>query len=192
MQRGTDLVVGDGGVERGMAVPYRLGRARAAYQAVRLPVHTGPWRGLGAGTNGLATESAIDEAARSAGADPLAFRLAHIDDPRLANVLRDVGAQSDWDKRDQSSRRGDRRVGRGVACGIYKGVSYAATVAEVEVLPDGTVHVARLWCSHDCGLVINPDQVKGRNARATSSGASAWCSPMPCQWRKDGSQPKPS
>ncbi|WP_208988222.1 xanthine dehydrogenase family protein molybdopterin-binding subunit [Labrenzia sp. VG12] len=169
MQRGTDFIVGDGGVERGMVVPYQLGRARADYQAVRLPVHTGPWRGLGAGTNGLATESAIDEAARRAGADPLAFRLAHIDDPRLAGVLRDVGAQSQWDGSDQSFTRGDRRVGRGVACGIYKGVSYAATVAEVEVLPDGAVRVTRLWCSHDCGLVINPDQV-----RAQCEGNLVW------------------
>ncbi len=162
MQAGTDLFAGDGGVERGMVLPYRLGQAHAAYDAVRLPIHTGPWRGLGAGPNALVTESVIDEAARLAGADPLEFRLAHIDDPRLANVLRAVGDLSDWSNTPQTTSRGERRVGRGVACGIYKGVSYAATVAEVTVEPDGYTTVARIWCTHDCGLVLNPSQVEAQ------------------------------
>ena len=162
MQRGTDLFAGDGGVERGMAAPYTLGRARAAYDAVRLPVHTGPWRGLGAGPNALATESAIDDAARAAGADPLAFRLDHITDPRLATVMNHAAEMSDWTSSEQAFARGETRVGRGIACGIYKGVSYAATVAEVTVEPDGWTRVSRLWCAHECGLVINPDQVKAQ------------------------------
>lgn len=162
MQRGTDMLAGDGGVARGMAVPYRLGRARAAYDVLRLPVHTGPWRGLGAGTNALATESAIDEAARAARMDPFTFRLTHIDDPRLKAVLREAGELSDWESTRQTAVIGDKRIGRGVACGIYKGVSYAATIAEVEVAADGTVRVSRLWCTHDCGLVINPDQVSAQ------------------------------
>ncbi|WP_420338861.1 molybdopterin cofactor-binding domain-containing protein [Roseibium sp.] len=162
MQRGTDMFAGDGGVARGMAVPYRLGCARSAYDLVRLPVHTGPWRGLGAGTNALVTESAIDEAARIASMDPLAFRLAHIDDPRLKAVILEVGELSDWANLEQAEVRGHKRIGRGVACGVYKGASYAATIAEVEVTPDGSVRVSRLWCTHECGLVINPDQIKAQ------------------------------
>ncbi len=162
MQAGTDLFAGDGGVERGMVLPYRLGRARAAYDALRLPIHTGPWRGLGAGPNALATESAIDEAARTAGEDPLGFRLKHIEDPRLAAVLTAVGELSDWPGAPQSDTKDDNRIGRGIACGIYKGVSYAATVAEVAIASDGNTKVTRLWCTHECGLVINPDQVKAQ------------------------------
>ena len=162
MQAGTDLFAGDGGVERGMGIPYRLGRAYAAYDAVRLPIHTGPWRGLGAGPNALATESAIDELARTAAADPLDFRLAHIDDPRLAAVLRAVGDLSGWATAPTSATNGNIRIGRGLACGVYKGVSYAATVAEVAVAPDGAARVTHLWCTHECGLVINPDQVKAQ------------------------------
>lgn len=162
MQAGTDLFAGDGGVERGMVLPYKLGRARAAYDAIRLPIHTGPWRGLGAGPNALATESAIDEAAHAAGEDPLVFRLKHIEDPRLAAVLTAVGEIADWSTTPQSDITGDTRIGRGIACGIYKGVSYAATVAEVTIAPDGTTRVTRLWCTHECGLFINPDQVKAQ------------------------------
>lgn len=166
MQRCTDLVAGDGGVARGMAAPYALGRARAAYDAVRLPVHTGPWRGLGAGPNGLAIESAMDEAARAAGEDPLAFRLAHVEDPRLANVLRRVAEVAAW---GTPATPASGRTGRGIACGIYKGVSYAAVVADVAVDPLGQVRVTRLWCAHDCGLIINPDQV-----RAQCEGNLVW------------------
>ena len=169
MQRGTDLFAGDGGVERGMAVPYRLGRARAAYDVLRLPVHTGPWRGLGAGTNALVTESAMDEAAHSAGIDPLDFRLEHIEDPRLATVLKAVAEMASWRTTAQSTQRGETRVGRGIACGIYKGLSYAATIAEVEVSAEGKVRVSQLWCTHECGLVINPDQV-----RAQCEGNLVW------------------
>lgn len=167
MQTGADLVAGDPGVARGMAAPYVLGRARTAYDAIRLPVHTGPWRGLGAGPNGLAIESAIDEAAIAAGVDPLAFRLAHVEDPRLAAVLRRVAEIAAWG--DPPAPSEDRSTGRGIACGIYKQTSFAAAVADVTVDARGHVKVTRLWCVHECGLVINPDQV-----RAQCEGNLVW------------------
>lgn len=167
MQRVTDRVAGDGGVARGMAAPYVLGRARAAYDMVRLPVHAGPWRGLGAGPNALAIESAMDEAALVAGADPLAFRLAHVADPLLAAVLSRVGQIASW-KRALDPVAG-LRLGRGIACGTYKGTSHAAAVADVAVDTQGRVRVTQLWCVHDCGLVINPDQV-----RAQCEGNLVW------------------
>ena len=167
MQRGTDMFAGDGGVARGMASAYVLGRSRAAYDMVRLPVHTGPWRGLGAGPNALAIESAIDEAAMVAGVDPLAFRLSHVADPLLAAVLERVGEIAEWG-RSLASVEG-LRLGRGVACGTYKNTSHAAAVADVVVDGQGRVRVTRLWCVHDCGLVINPDQV-----RAQCEGNLVW------------------
>ena len=62
-----------------------------------------------------------------------------------------------------------RRRGRGVACGIYKQLSYVAVVAEVVVDARGQLRVARLVCAHDCGTVINPDQV-----RAQCEGNLVW------------------
>jgi CO/xanthine dehydrogenase Mo-binding subunit len=167
MQRGTDMFAGDGGVARGMAAPYVLGRARAAYDMVRLPVHTGPWRGLGAGPNTLAIECAMDEAALVAGVDPLAFRLAHVSDPLLAGVLERVGEIASWGSAPAPVE--GLRLGRGIACGTYKDTSHAAAVADVAVDARGRVQVTRLWCVHDCGLVINPDQV-----RAQCEGNLVW------------------
>lgn len=164
MQRLTDFVA-DAGVARGAQLPYRCARKRAEFGLNRLPVFTGPWRGLGAGPNGLAMESAIDECARRAGADPLAFRLRHVEDPRLAGVLGAAHAQAGA---LPPAAAGMRR-GRGVACGIYKQVSYVAVVAEVEVDARGGLRVVRLVCAHDCGTLINPDQV-----RAQCEGNLVW------------------
>ncbi len=167
MQAATNTLIGDDGVARGMAAPYVLGQARASYDVKRLPVHTAAWRGLGAGPNTLAIESTMDEAARVAGLDPLEFRLAHIQDPLLAGVLSRVAKIADWGS-DPLPEAGIRK-GRGIAGGIYKGTSYAAVVADVRVEPKGKVRVDRLWCVHDCGLVVNPDQV-----RAQCEGNLVW------------------
>jgi isoquinoline 1-oxidoreductase beta subunit len=168
LQRLTDFI-GDDGVARGAALPYRAAARRTEFDLVRLPVLTGPWRGLGAGPNVLAIERAMDECARAANADPVQFRLDHIEDPRLARVLRRVAEAASWSSARQPPPAGVKR-GRGVACGIYKAMSYAAVVADVEVdTRVGTVKVTRLWCAHDCGLVVNPDQV-----RAQCEGNLVW------------------
>lgn len=129
MQTLADLA-GDSGVARGAQMPYDVPQQRIEFTAQRLPVHTGPWRGLGAGPNTLVVESAMDECARLAGADPLAWRLQHTTDERLAQVLRRAAAEARWPKHPASDATTLR--GRGIAGGPYKGVSYAAAVADVE------------------------------------------------------------
>ncbi len=167
LQRVTDLI-GDDGVARGAALPYRTAARRTGFDLVRLPVFTGPWRGLGAGPNGFAIECAIDECARAAGADPVRFRREQAEDPRLVRVLDRAAAAARWT--DPLPATPGRRRGRGVACGIYKAMSYAAVVAEVEVDPEaGRIRVTRLLCAHDCGRVIHPDQV-----RAQCEGNLVW------------------
>jgi isoquinoline 1-oxidoreductase beta subunit len=174
LQRMADFV-GDPGVARGAEPPYRIPARRIGFDTVRLPVHTGPWRGLGAAPNVFAIECTIDECARVAGADAVDFRLAHIDDPRLARVLRRAAGAAGWAPRPTDDARrptggGPLLRGRGVACGIYKAMSYAAVVADVEInVGAGAVRVTRLLCAHDCGRVINPDQV-----RAQCEGNLVW------------------
>jgi len=154
MQAVTSFVK-DPGVARGALPPYAAGRMRVEFSDLRLPVDTGPWRGLGAGPNGFAIESAIDELAQTAGQDPLQFRLANLDPQhaRLKSCLEKVRDLSGWNAAG---------TGRGVACGIYKDNSYAAVVAEVKVAAEGNVTVKHLWCAQDSGLVVNPDQVRAQ------------------------------
>lgn len=165
LQRITDFI-GDDGVARGARLPYRAGARRTEFDLVRLPVFTGPWRGLGAGPNVFAIESAIDECARKVGVDAVKFRLDNAEDPRLVRVLDRAAAAAGCG----GQVAGANRRGRGLACGIYKAMSYAAVVADVEVDSDsGRIRVTRLVCAHDCGKVVNPDQV-----RAQCEGNLVW------------------
>jgi isoquinoline 1-oxidoreductase beta subunit len=51
--------------------------------------------------------------------------------------------------------------------------SYLAQVAEVEVAPDGSVHVHRVVCAIDCGIVINPDTVEAQLQSGVIFGLTA-------------------
>jgi isoquinoline 1-oxidoreductase subunit beta len=165
MQKITDFI-GDGGVARGAALPYKAQAKRTGFDLVRLPVHTGPWRGLGAGPNAFVIESAMDECARVARRDPVEFRLQHIEEPRLKRVLEQAVASAP----SAPQTANGWLLGRGVACGIYKNTSFAAVVADVRVDPaSGKVRVLHMHCAHDCGRVVNPDQV-----RAQCEGNLVW------------------
>ena len=155
-------LLGDNGSARGAALPYAVAAQRIEYALVRLPLYTGPWRGLGAGPNSFAMESAIDACARAAGRDPLAFRLAHAEDPRLARVLQRVAQAAGWGRPRAAG------TGRGLACGLYKGSAYVATVAEVAAV-QGVWRVTRLVCAVDAGRLVHPDAV-----RAQCEGNLVW------------------
>lgn len=112
----------------------------------------------------FSVESFLDEVAAAAGTDPIEFRLAYLEDPRTKAVLAAVAERSGWDRRPSPKKTraaSDVVTGRGVALGIRRG-TYVATVAEVEVnLRSGAVHVRRFVCAHDCGLIVNPDGLRG-------------------------------
>lgn len=157
LQAVTSLVA-DPGVARGAVPPYDAEALDIAFEDVRLPVPTGPWRGLGAGPNGWAIETIVDALARRCGVDPLDMRLASLgpDRARLRLVLERVAAMAGWRARKQRPGRGF-----GLACGIYKEAAFAAVVAEVETTMTG-VRLVKLWCAHDCGAVVDPDRVRAQ------------------------------
>ena len=131
-----------------------------------MPIRTSSLRSLGAHLNVFAIESFMDELAAAAGTDPVAFRLAHLTDPRARQVLTEAAHMAGWDTR----RRGDG-TGYGAGVARYSGVSgYCAVVAEVEA--DTDVRVRRLWLAVDVGRVINPDgvinQVEGGAVQSAS------------------------
>lgn len=136
----------DPGTMRGTETPYAVAHRRIDFADVRTPMPTGAWRGLGAAPNTFAVECAMDELALAAGADPLAFRIRHSASPRLTGVMARL-----------REKIGDR-PGAGVAATAYKGVTFVAVAAEVAMV-DGAIRVKRMWCVHDCGRIIAPDQV---------------------------------
>lgn len=131
-----------------------------------MPIRTSSLRSLGAFLNVFAIESFMDELAAAAGSDPVAFRLAHLTDPRARRVIEEVAALAGWGSRP-------RRDGLGYGLGYarYKGTAgYCAAVAEVAA--DTDVRVRKLWLAVDVGRVINPDgvinQVEGGAVQSTS------------------------
>ena len=112
----------------------------------------------------------MDELAAAAGADPVAFRLAHLKDPRARAVIEAVAKAADW----KPGEKGDGKRGRGFAFARYKTTAtYNAVIVDVEVDRDtGLVRVPRAWTSVDSGQIINPDglinQIEGGIVQSTS------------------------
>ena len=164
--------------------PYRTGTRRVRYQPARSPLHQGSNRALAANANNFARESAIDELALRRGEDPLVFRLARLDDERLAVVLRAAADRFGWvaaavgaipsgpagiadpRSRTDDERADDVRTGRGLAVGLEKD-GRVATCAEVQVDTGGRVAVTRVVTAYDCGTVVNPDTVASQVEGAT-------------------------
>jgi nicotinate dehydrogenase subunit B len=107
---------------------------------------------------GFASESFIDELAHAAGADAVAFRLAHLQDPRAIAAIRACADRFGWQPRIAGSLRVADPVvtGRGFAY-AQRGQTIVALAVEVEVnRATGRVCPRRWTVAHDCGLVINP------------------------------------
>lgn len=147
----------DFGASRGALIPYTFANQQIEQWDRIFPIPTGAWRGLSSSTNAFAIESTIDDLAHLAKVDPLQFRLNHLNDTqsRLKAVVKKVGELANWKQPLPSG------WGRGIACGIYKEMSYVAVVADAEVdAQTQSIQVKKLYCAHDCGLIINPNSVE--------------------------------
>jgi isoquinoline 1-oxidoreductase len=115
------------------------------------PFATGAWRAPANNTNTFARESQINAMAAAAGADPIEFRLRHLEDPRMIRVLKAAAKRFAWTPAATPSKRGF-----GVACGIDAG-TYVAAIAEVAVdARSGEVEVKRVLSAQEMGIVVNP------------------------------------
>ncbi len=79
--------------------PYDIANTRILSVSSDSPLRQGSYRCLAATANNFARESFMDELAAAAGADPLAFRLAHLENPRIRTVLEAVARHFDWPAR---------------------------------------------------------------------------------------------
>jgi isoquinoline 1-oxidoreductase len=137
---------------------------RIEFHLARAPLRQGSYRGLAATANNFARESAIDELARACGAEPLAFRLANLEDERLRAVLAAAAERFAWEREMGPNR------GYGIACGVEKG-GRVATCAEIAFDPkERTVRVERLVVAFECGAVVNPDGLRNQIEGAAVMG----------------------
>lgn len=138
--------------------PYDIPNVLIEFTANEAPpgLNTGNWRGVGPTRNVFVVESAIDELAHAAGADPIAYRKALITKvPRALAVLEIVERESQWGSPLPP------RSGRGVS--VFEGFgSFLAIVAQVSVDPRGRVRADRVVCAIDTGIAVNPDIVRAQ------------------------------
>lgn len=147
---------------------YALPNLQVEYVQVEPPgIPTGFWRSVGPSRNVFVTEGFMDEMALAAKQDPVAYRLALMDEaPRARAVLALAAEKAGW------REKLPERVGRGVSIQNAFG-TYMAQVAEVEVGTDGVVRVRRVVCAVDCGIVVNPDTVEAQIESGVMFGITA-------------------
>ncbi len=160
--------ISTGLIHQNVDPPYQFPNMRAVIHWIRdTPLRTSNLRAPGKVANSFAVESFTDELAQLVGADPVEFRLRYIKDPRGIEVIRRTAARFGWMPRPRP-RAADPNAtvltGRGFAYVHYKhNETYVAVAADVEVeRQSGRIRVTRLACAQDCGLIVNPDCVRGQ------------------------------
>jgi nicotinate dehydrogenase subunit B len=145
-----------GGGDRNAIPLYEFPNQKVVHHFVQdMPLRVSALRTLGAYANVFAAESFMDELALAAGADPIAFRLVHMKDPRARAVIEKVAEIAGW----KAGEAGSFARGRGIGFAKYKNLAcYCAVIADVQVdRQSGRTRVTRAWSAVDTGLIINPD-----------------------------------
>jgi len=163
-----------GGAARGTGT---IKSERSLLHNVQSSFWTGPLRSPQRLQNTFAHESFMDELAARAKADPVEFRLRHLRDARLMDVVKAAAKAANWDARPSPNPRSNSAGvagGRGMSCVVYEGDNgYAAMVAEVEVdTATGKVSVKRIVVSNDSGPISNPDGLRNQMEGGALQGMS--------------------
>jgi CO/xanthine dehydrogenase Mo-binding subunit len=149
-----------GGGDRNAIPLYQFANARVVYHFVPdAPLRVSALRALGGYMNVFSIESFMDELAAAARADPVEFRLRHLEDPRAREVVQLAAQRFDWAAYKRQPGRG-----RGFGFARYKNLAaYTAIACEVEVERDsGNVRVVRAVAANDSGEVVNPDGIRSQ------------------------------
>ena len=142
--------------------PYNIANTSILSASSDSPLRQGAYRCLAATANNFARESFMDELAAAAGVDPLAFRLAHLDNQRIRTVLETVTRHFDWPNR---IKKVTPETGVGLACGTEKDSVVAACVEVGIDRKRGEIKVHHVCEAFECGPIQNPanllSQVQG-------------------------------
>lgn len=151
----------------GIESPYSIEKKQSQSVNSKPPLRHGSYRALAATANNFAREGFMDELAATAGSDPLEFRLAHLDNPRLRAVLQAAAEKFGWKERVKIK---SPTKGVGLACGTEKG-SYVAACVEIEIDPrQNEIHVRHVCQAFECGAIVNPDNLRKQNQGAIVMG----------------------
>ena len=159
-----------GSADRNAVPYYKLPGAKVTshFIATPMPIRISALRSLGGYMNVFAIESFMDELALAAKADPVAFRLKHLDDPRAIDVVKLAAEKFGWGAKPPKDH------GYGFAFARYENLAaYLAVAVEVEVNREtGQVRLVRAVAADDSGTAVNPNaienQIQGGIIQSTS------------------------
>jgi len=159
-------------VEGAANLPYAVPNLRVELFSTKVGIPVLWWRSVGSTHTAYSTETLIDELAGAAGKDPVEFRRALLaKHPRHLGVLELAAKQAGWGTPLAPGKEGEKR-GRGVA--VHESFdTFVAQVAEVTVKPDKSFTVDRVVCAVDCGIAVNPDNVRAQMEGGIGFGLSA-------------------
>ena len=161
----------EGGGDRNAIPIYTFANAKVVHHFIpAMPVRISAMRALGAYHNVFSIESFMDELAVLANADPVEFRLKHLDDARGRDVIEKAAKEFGWRKGQQAPP--DR--GFGFAFARYKNLAaYCAIASEVEVNREtGRARLVRAVAAVDSGQVVSPDGLTNQIEGAIMQSAS--------------------
>jgi isoquinoline 1-oxidoreductase beta subunit len=124
------------------------------------------WRSVYSSTNVFASESFMDELAHSGKKDPLELRLSLLQDsPRFISVLNTLKEKSGYGK----------TLPAGQAIGIAISKTFETICAHAVLLSKkgAGVKIEKITSVIDCGIALNPDQVKAQTEGCVVMGLSA-------------------
>jgi nicotinate dehydrogenase subunit B len=150
---------------------------RVLSHRVQSPFFTGPLRAPERLQNTFAHECFMDEVAAHVKADPVEYRLRHLNHARLSAAVRAAAKAANWESRPSprpGRQRGGRATGRGIACVCYEGDNgYVAMIADVAVdWNTGRIEVTRLVVAQDSGPISNPDGMRNQIEGGSVQGIS--------------------
>jgi isoquinoline 1-oxidoreductase beta subunit len=153
-------------VEGASNLPYAIPNLLVDLHSPRMGVPVQWWRSVGSTHTAYSTETFIDELARAAGGDPVAFRFALLGKHLRHKAALELAARkAGWGKPLAKGRA------RGVA--VHESFhSYVAQVVEVSRRKDA-FHVDRVVCAVDCGVAVNPHIVRRQMESGIGYGLSA-------------------
>jgi CO/xanthine dehydrogenase Mo-binding subunit len=149
----------EGGGDRNSIPLYKFPSAKVVSHFLpAMPVRVSALRALGGYMNVFCIESFMDELASAAKADPVEFRLKHLDDPRAKDVVTTAAKNFGWPSKPAPGR------GHGFAFARYKNLAaYCAIACEVDVdRRSGRARMVRAVAAVDSGQVVNPDGIKNQ------------------------------
>lgn len=146
--------------------PYAAPSFRATQFKLDHGLTTGPWRSVDHSQHAFFIESFVDELAQVAGADPFAFRRAHLEEgSRMRKVLDRLEAESDW--------QGTALAGGGRGMALYSSFgSTVGLVCDIEQRETGLT-LTRVTAVIDCGTAVHPDSVIAQTEGGIIYGLSA-------------------